>query len=349
MRGAWLMLFTGVLLLVGCRADVASPGPDDRWALAVVGDSDSHGYQDSVHFPPSGGLRGGAYHAVSFNWHELVGRLRGEEVDTGVRGIRGTRGRIARVLNAVGIPSRSPRKDDRAYNFAVTGAGCGDLLEGHREVRSLVAMMDADPARWRRGVVVFRIGVKDFGMGSELRALARDPRDPTVVPVIDACIAVIARSVALIHETHPDTRIVLVGIFDNTHWARYFDDGWTGAEHARVATALDRFDSGLGRMAAADPRIAFFDDRAWFHAQFGGEIVEGQAVYHDVSLPGGVRVDNSIGNAPTHATLADGHAGTVWNARWANALLGLVRDTWHLPSTPITDEEIGDLVASSRH
>lgn len=348
--GRWMGTM-GMAMLVVIAACGRGPGKaeaparDARLALAVIGDSDSHAYQDRISFPPGTALRGGPYRDVSYNWFELIARLRGDVVDTGAWGVRGTRGRIARVLNAVGVPSRAPRKQDHAYNFALSGAGCEDLLGGYREVPSLLAMMDTDPERWRGGVVVFRIGVNTFGTMDALRALARDPEDAQVRGDIDACVEALRESVARIHAGHADTRIVLVGIFDNTHWARHLDEPWTPAGLANVSQALDAFDAPLRALADADPRIAFFDDRAWFRAQFGGRDARGRPAYRDMVLAGSLRVGNTVGDAPWHATLADGHAGTAWNGRWADALLALMRAQWAVQVAPIGDDELLALIA----
>ena len=345
--GACLVLV--VLCMGGCnpsdaplRADTATPS---RFALAVVGDSDSHSYQDRLSFPEGSAARGGPYRAVSFNWYEIIARLRQEQVDVGDWAERGTRGSIARALDAVGIASRAPRKQDYGYNFAVSGAGCQDLLEGYRQVPSLVAMMDADPVPWRNGAVVFRIGVNNFGTQRSLEALGADPRDPRVGSDIAACVQALRDSVALIHARHPDTRIVLVGIFDNTHWAMHFDHRWTPVALANVSVGLDRFDDALRTMAQADDRIAFFDDRAWFTANFGGRDAQGRAHYRELEFPDGTRVDNSLGDAPTHTTLADGHAGTLVSGRWAGAMLDVIGSQWELDVAPIDDNELLALVA----
>ncbi|WP_170218483.1 SGNH/GDSL hydrolase family protein, partial [Marilutibacter aestuarii] len=345
-RAGWPM---ALLALAACTGGDA-PAPGDtgaspRFALAVVGDSDSHSYQDRISFPEGDPARGGAYRAVSFNWYEILARLRADQLDLGEWGVRGTRGRIARALRAVGIPARAPRKQDYDYNFAISGAGCEDLVEGYREVPSLLAMMDADPAPWRHGAVVFRIGVNSFGTQRALEALGADPGDARVNGAIDACVAALGESVARIHARHPDTRVVLVGIFDNTHWAMHFDHAWSPEALANVARGLDRFDDALRAMAASDDRVAFFDDRAWFRAHFGDRDARGQGAYRTLEFVDGTRVENKMGDAPTHTTLADGHAGTLVSGRWAASLLDFIGQQWGLDFRPLGDRELLALVA----
>ncbi len=353
LQGAGLLVVPLVMAMLGLGACARSePVPEQdakaRFALAVIGDSDSHSYQDRISFPEGGDARGGAYRDVSFNWYEIIARLRPGEVDVGPWGIRGTRGTFARALDAVGVAARSPRKQDYAYNFAVSGARCEDLLGGYREVHGLVAMMDADPAPWRNGAVVFRIGVNNFGTQRSLEALGADPRDARVGDDIEGCVEALRDSVALIHARHPATRVVLVGIFDNTHWAMHFDHQWTPAALANVGQGLDRFDDALRAMADADERVAFFDDRAWFEANFGGRDALGNANYRELVLADGTRVSNTLGDAPTHSTLADGHAGTLVSGRWADTMLDFIGSRWGHTFTPLGDDELLGLVAPER-
>ena len=64
-------------------------------------------------------------------------------------------------------------------------------------------------------------------------------------------------------------------------------------------------------VAAADARIAFFDDRAWFAQRWGGRDGEGQPAYRSLAFGPGLVVTLSQGDAPQHAVLADGHAVDV--------------------------------------
>jgi len=339
----WRCALAAVLLCVPALASVAPP--DNRIPLAIVGDSDSHGYHDERAFPHGSADRGGRLRDTTYQWTEALVALRGDVLDLGVREATGTWGRMARWLRSVGVDVRAPRKVDHRYNFAVSGQGCDDLMDGpSRQVPQLIRLMNEDPARWRRGVVVIRIGVNTFGKAAELDRLARDPRDPAVVRAIDTCVAQIRSAVDAIATAHAGTRIVIVGIFDNRHWAAYLGRWQAPAEQANISAGLDRFDQALQRFAADRPRVAFFDDRAWFASLWGGRDANGVPAYRTVSF-GPLKVSNSSGDEPFHATLADGHAGTVWNVLWARALIDLLNQRFGLGVAPLTDAEMVSLLS----
>ncbi|MEL1266204.1 SGNH/GDSL hydrolase family protein [Pseudoxanthomonas putridarboris] len=318
-------------------------------ALAVVGDSDSHAYHDRVYFRAGKAQRGGRHHATTLQWTEVLHRLRSSQIDQGEWGRHGSRGYIARAEDWLGIATRTPPKEDFRYNFAVSGASCDDLMEGQRQVPHLLQLMDESPARWRNGVVLIRIGVNSFGQREKLDRLAADPRDPAVLAQVDACIAGVRAGVAAIHARHPQARIVLVGIFDNAHIAHNFDLWRSPRQLANLQPALDRYDDALRAMAAKDARIAFFDDRQWFANRWGTRDREGKPAYRPVSIAGKFRVTNTAGDAPVNAILADGHAGTAWNALWAQSLVVLLNARFGLELTPIGETEILPLVRAGLH
>ena len=319
------------------RAPTASDG---RVSLAVLGDSDSHAYHDSVFFPPGSVKRGGAYRTTTWQWTELLQRLRGRQLDQGAWGVHGTRGTVARAYRWLGREGRSPRKQDYHYNFALSGADCSDLLTGYsQQARALLSLMDQEPVRWRDGVVLIRIGVNSFGDAQDLEQLAHDPRAPAVQKKIAACVQAIQRSVALLRAHYPSVRIVLVGIFNNADWPNYLDRWHDPVQLANIDKGLDVFDHALAGMARADPRIAFFDDRAWFASRWGSRDRQGRPAYRDLVL-GNLRVRNNAGDGPEHTVLADGHAGSAWNAEWARALVHLMNARFQLAITPISRAEV---------
>lgn len=341
----WIYLaLIGAVALCVCvyrtRAIRAPTASDGRVSLAVLGDSDSHAYHDSVFFPAASAKRGGAYRATTWQWTELLQRLRGRQLNQGAWGIHGTRGAVARANRWLGREGRSPPKQDYRYNFALSGAECSDLLEGYsQQTRALLSLMDQEPARWRKGVVLIRIGVNSFGGAQDLERLAHDPRAAAVQEKITGCVQAIRDSVALLRGHHPRVRIVLVGIFNNAHWPNYLDRWHDPAQLANIDQGLDAFDHALARMARADPGIAFFDDRAWFAARWGSRDGQGLPAYRELVL-GTLRVRNAAGDAPEHAVLADGHAGSAWNAEWARALVELMNARFQLAITPIGRAEI---------
>jgi len=312
--------------------------------LAVVGDSDSHAYHDRLRFSGRDGQRGGSYHATTWQWTEALHRLRGRWIDQGEWGQHGSSGGVARLAGWLDLPARAPEKEDFLYNFAVSGARCESLMGGERQMPQLVRLMDASPARWRGGVVVIRIGVNSFGQRDSLERLALDPRDPEVSPRIDGCIAAVREAVAHLHERHPATRVVLVGIFDNSNIGADAAVARSPRELGNIATALDRYDDALRGLATGDARMAFFDDRAWFASLWGGRTAQGAPSYRDVRIAGRFRVGNSQGDAPSHAVLADGHAGTAWNALWAKALVELLGRRFDAAIPPVEDAELLALV-----
>ncbi len=316
-----------------------------RLALAVVGDSDSHGYRDTVAFPPGSALRGGRFRTSTYQWTEALENLRRDEIDLGTYGVTGTSGRLARALEWIGLDARSPRKQDHRYNFAASGSGCEDLWERTRQVPRLLRLMDDDPATWRRGVVVIRIGVNTFGKAADLDLLAHDPLAAPVRAKIDTCLSGIGQAVGAIRRQRPLVHIVLVGVFNNAHWSQYLDRWQSPQRLANIATGLDRFDAGLRRLAASDRQLAFFDDRAWFSALWGSRGADGKPAYVSLALSDPLHVVNATGDHPSHATLADGHAGTAWNAKWAQSLVKLLNASFPLHLTPITDDEVRRMVA----
>jgi len=151
-------------------------------------------------------------------------------------------------------------------------------------------------------------------------------------------------SVALIRAASLRVGIVLVGIFDNAHWTRNISAWHSRRELDNIAGVLDTFDGALREIAARDPRIVFFDDRAWFARYWGGRDENGLPAYRSVRI-GNVEVAHSEGDEPRHAVVADGHAGAVWNALWARDFVTLVNERFRLGLRPIEDAEIRQLLA----
>ena len=311
--------------------------------VAVLGDSDSHSYQDRISFPPGTAERGAEYRDVSLQWTEVLARLRGDALDFGAWGTYGTSRIPAYIAKKLGIVVRKPRREDYRYNFAMSGAECSDLLDGLQEARALLKLMDAEPERWQHGIVIIRIGINTFGKLKSMNGLARDPPDPDVIASIDGCIADYRDAVALIRAHHPGTRFVLVGIFDNLNWTRYFERWQSPGEVANIQKGLDRFDDALRAMAASDPGIAFFDDRAWFRARWGSRDAGGRPAYRTVHFAG-LDVVNTEGNPPHNVALEDGHAGLVTSTLWAQSMLQVLNERFGLAIREIDDAEAARFV-----
>ena len=311
--------------------------------LAILGDSDSQSYQVTLSSPP--GTRFGKYSALTFQWPEVLARLRPLEIDLGNWGVRGTRRSIAEAMDRLGFGGRFPRKEDYLHNWAFGGAAC-DSLTGYngRLAPRLVIMMNREREKWSKGVVVIMLGVNDFGHSDSLDLLAEDPVAPEVQTRILSCLKQIQSAVKLIHRSHPSTRIVLVGVLGDTNDPSQFPRWHSAKALSNISAGLDVFDQGLAAMALSDQRIAFFDQRRWFAKQWGGRGEQGEPNYKTVTIGGEFTVSNSAGNEPTHALTADEHAGLVWNALWAQALVTLMNSRFEIGVAPIGEREITALV-----
>ena len=329
--------------LVFHRSTRPTDAPSSAAPVAVLGDSDSHSYRDRISFPPGSEERGAEYRDITLQWTEVLARLRGDALDLGAWGTYGT-GRIpAFIAKKLGMVVRKPRREDYRYNFAMSGAECSDLFDGWQQVPALLKLIDTEPLRWEHGIVFVRIGINTFGKLKSMEGLARDPPDPEVIARIDSCIDAYRQTVATIRARHAGMRFVLVGIFDNLNWARYFERWQSPGEVAHIQKGLDRFDDALRAMAAADPNIAFFDDRAWFRARWGSRDANGRPAYRSVPFAG-LDVVNAEGNAPHNNVLRDGHAGLVWNVLWAQSLVRVLNERFALGVRDIDDDEAARFV-----
>jgi len=358
-----LVALGGTLLVAGLLfARLAVPGlfrhapqavaaesapPTGRIRFAVLGDSDSQSYHDTLMLGDPH-LRGGPYRANTWQWTEVLARLRRDQLDLGEWGAWGTDKYRAWLDEAFGFPARTPPKDDYRYNFAVNGATCNQLMgRSQRQAIRLVDLMDRAPEAWRGGVVLIRIGVNDVGQQDVLDALARDPSAARPVALIDACVAAIGEALALIHKRHPDTYVVLVGVLSNADWSVNFERWRSGRAIAGIDAGMDRFDDGLRKLAAANRRVYFLDDRAWFRSLWGARDGAGRPAYKTVRLSPGWAITNTSGDDPHNAVLADGHSGVVWNTLWTQHLVASLNAAFGLHLRPITDAEVVAFLAPS--
>ena len=318
-----------------------APAPDKAALIAVMGDSDSQGFQDRVYFPAGGRLRGGANQHVTLQWTEVLSRMRGDTVDLGPRAVWGGRRTVVKLMAWLGCQRRLPRKHDHCFNFAFGGANCDELVGGvAAQLPSLLRVMTADPERWREGVVIIRVGIVDLGGPGRLQAMARDPDAAELVERIDACVGHVRAAVERLRAAHPETRIGLVGILNNVDHPPQFARFRSRRSLENVTRALDRFDDGLREIASTNDGIAFFDDRAWFRGRWGERGPNGELNYRSVRL-GSHDIEHAMGDDPRCSVLADGHAGLAWNVMWAQALVDWLRDEFDLPVDPISDQEAG--------
>ncbi|HKX43002.1 MAG TPA: SGNH/GDSL hydrolase family protein [Burkholderiaceae bacterium] len=309
--------------------------------IGILGDSDSHSYQDEL----LSTTRFGRFRPVTFQWPEALARLRPTQLDLGAWGERGTRRSVAELMDWVGLGGRFPRKQDYLHNLAFAGATCGSLMgyDG-RLARRMAATMDRDPGKWRLGgVVIIALGVNDFGHANSLDLLVENPAAPQVQAKIAGCLEQIRQAVALIRTSYPATRFVLVGILGDV-------DDPSNLTHWRSANAIrninigfDAFDNGLKAMAAADPRIAFAPLRPWFAQHWGSRDEQGQPNYKSVTI-GDFVVSHSAGDDPKNCATADEHSGVAWNALWAQSLVALMNARFDLGIAPISDAEVAEFL-----
>jgi len=312
-------------------------------ALAVLGDSDSHAYHDALAFAPGSPARGGVYHASTFNWTETLARLRAGQLDPGPWVKWGSSKHIAAVRQVLGLAvARAPRKQDYLYNFAYSGAGCADLMDRplrQGQAPSLAALMAQEPARWQHGVVVIRMGLNDWQ--GQLDLQSRDPHAPLLDAAIARCRARIGEAMALLRQRQPGLRFMVVGIGNEIDDPAQFDHFRSASASANVAAALARFNGALRELAEQTPGAAFFDQDAWFRRLWGSRTAQGQPIYRIVTVGESFQVTNTAGDDPHNALLADHHAGTVWNALWAQALVARLHEAFaDLALTPVTDAEL---------
>ncbi|RQH04136.1 SGNH/GDSL hydrolase family protein [Paraburkholderia dinghuensis] len=333
-------------LLRGPSATVeaASEAQSGRIRFAVLGDSDSQSYHDTLMLGDPG-ARGGPWRATTWQWTEVLARLRGDQIDLGEWGAWGTGKYRAYFDEAFGRLARTPRKYDYRYNFAISGSICSQLM-GHplRQAIRLVDLMDTEPQAWRGGIVLIRIGVNDIGAHDVLDELSRDRNASRPTALINACVGEIGKAVALIRMRHPDTNVVLVGVLNN---ADQSVDWQSASEIANIDAGMDRFDNGLRKLAAADRHVYFLDDRAWFESLWGKRDEQGRPLYKTVHLSPGWAITNTSGDDPHHAVLSDGHAGVVWNTLWTQHLVASLDAAFGLHLKPITDGEVTGFLKQS--
>jgi hypothetical protein len=321
----------------------AAKNPDPPSAsipLAVLGDSNSQSYQDYNWFPAESHERGGPRRSRTFQWTEVLARVRGQEVDLGPWVRWGRPGVVARAREWIGLSgARAPEKQDYLYNFANSGAACKNLMGGRfRQAPRLVELMNEEPTRWVEGVVVIRIGANSWG--GQLNIQAKDPSAPEVLETLAFCTGEIRKAVELIRASHPSTRILLVGIANEADDPGNSGEWRSAKATANIRTALLNFNSAIRELTAGDSRLAFFDDLAWFESRWGTRDASGMPAYKTFAVGPKLRITNTAGDEPNNLLLADHHVGLVANALWAQALVARLKDAFGLPLTPITDEEI---------
>jgi len=329
-----------VLLRTGQPRETDHMERGGRIRLAVLGDSDSHGYRDHV----LGTRRGGVHHATTLQWTDVLVRTRGQYFDPGEEGVWGSRAFIARARAALGREAKAPRKADYRWNYAVSGARCSTLVsERPWQTRWLISALRAERAAWADGIVVIRIGVNDVGLSRHMDRYAKQGVDADHRARVARCADEIAAAARAIRAAHPSVRIVVVGVADDSSWPVGIVPDRDATQVARIRDALDLFDDAVRSAIRSVEGAAFMRDRSWYQDNWPDRDAEGRAVLGARSLGGTVAVTNTRGDEPHHLSLADGHAGTVANGFWARELILFLDQTYGLRVPPLSDAEIAAL------
>ncbi len=326
--------------------DLQAPFPqsgNDRIPLALLGDSNSHSYHDDILLPKKE-QRGGAFRASTWQWTELLNTSRGRQIYQGEMGTWGTPIKVAEVLDGMGLGGRAPRKKDFRFNFAVSGAECEDLMTGYyRQAPRLLSLMNRTPDAWKNGIVVIHIGVNSIGQPPELERYAKEGLTSPSRTKILACIDFVRTAIALIRSRHDKSRFLLVGMLNGIDEPGAINRWTSRQEVENISSAVDLFNNGLKELARGDAQIAYFDQTAWLRSLWGSRDAEGRPAYRDVELADGRKVTLTIGDAPGNAVLGDEHAGSVWNALWAQALIVRLNTSFDTRIAPMTGQEVSTL------
>lgn len=336
-------LLTFLVLQRWVARDSPVPNPS-ALPLAVLGNSDSHAYQDDLWFSRVGDLRGGKHRATTLQWTEVLAALRRDSIDQGPWGRHGGAPRLARALALVRVELRTPAKKDFAFNMATSGARCEQLVSPLGQLRNLKSVLERDPSAWGQGAVLIRIGINDIGQRGILDDVAAG-RTSDAESVLDSCVAHIAEAVAGIRALSPSVAIILVGIADNTLWPPNLDLWRTETETTRIQTFLNHFDASLKQLAERTPRVAFFDDRAWFRGTFGTRDRNGVPQLRELCV-GGVQLRYRQGDNLDAAILSDGHAGTLLNLLWSVSVVEALRGLGLTRVPAISPDEVERFAAS---
>lgn len=315
--------------------------------LAVLGDSDSHAFHDRIDLKfGTDKARGGAQQANTWQWTEVLAKLRADQVEQGPFGeVGGSRALTYVKRRLLGMTARH-HKEDFLYNFAVSGAECSMLnRDGSGQVPALLAEMDQDRAGWtqRPSAVLIRIGINNLGKEGDLAAFARQGRSEANLAKVNDCADQVEQAVKRIRSGFPAMPILLVGVLNNADWPPFHAKWQEPRALANIGAVLDVFDQRLKDLAKANPGVRFFDDRAFFSGHFGGRGKDGKPAYKTLSFGGSRDVGVSQGDEPFHAVLGDGHAGTVWNGLWAASIVTELNEMLGVKIAPITEGEVARL------
>lgn len=315
--------------------------------LAVLGDSDSHAFHDRIGLHSgTDKARGGLEHANTWQWTEMLSKLRGAAIDQGAFGEVGHARFITYLERHLLRMTARHHKEDFRYNFAVSGAACSALMKAQSgQVPALLAEMKKDRQGWTQqpAVVLIRIGINSLGTANDLEAFARAGASAENRSRANDCADHVAHAVEAIRSDFPAMPILLVGILNNVDWPPLHARWQDARSQANIDAVLNVYDQRLKDIAKQHEGVRFFDDRAFFSRHFGGRDRDGRPAYKHLSLGGSRAVSVTQGDEPHHAVLKDGHAGTVWNGLWAASIVTELNQMFGLKIQPISEAEIARL------
>lgn len=306
--------------------------------IAVLGDSDSHSYRDSL----DNAARGGSFHELTFNWPALWQQLRNDEVDFGHFDIWGSSYRVARLKSWFGLKARAPAKLDFEYNYAVSGLECSSLLSAWPyQAKWLLQRLEADAEYWANGLVFIRIGVNDIGQGHHLNTWAETGLESSTQTIINNCASEIQAVTDAITVQHPSVKVVLIGIFRNYNLPSLYAVSDRN-QLENIESVLSGFDFALAEIAQGSSRTIFIDDNAWFLNRFGGRL--DSSLVDSIILDKRIQISNTMGDHPANLVLADKHAGTVINGLWLMNVISQINTQFDLNLTSPSEKEIADII-----
>jgi hypothetical protein len=272
--------------------------------IGVLGDSNSDEYRADDN-------RGGTYASTTFNWVEILQRLR--DVDVGAWGSRA-----------------EPRRTGYEYNWARSGAKAGDLPA--QQVGLAQQVRDG-----KVQYVILHVGANDFHPASTYR----DVYDGTVSGAalqqkINSIIASIRSAIDAVETA--GAKVVVTSVPDAGLTPAYQITYPDAARRKVVTDAINVINSALSSDAAADANLVYSDLNV-FYQQLSARIDAEVNV-----VVGGEKIAMlTRGNEPHHVQLDDvsGHPGTVMSALMANGIfLAALSQGFGAVVTPLTDQEM---------
>jgi len=289
---------------------------NSQMPVAVLGDSDSHSYRDSY----DNKARGGKYHDYSYNWIELWSRLAKDEINPGQWGTWGSHYRIARLKNTLMLKSRSPKKLDYEYNYAVSGLRCRSLLnDWPYQGKWLLNEIRSNNDYWDNGIVIIKIGYNDIGKTSDLKKWKNSGLNTESSALVSSCTDSIITMSDSILAMSPNVKISIAGVARTYNFMDEWDEKLDEEGIKNIEEVLSDFDSRLKQYATDQARVAYIDDHLWFNKIFGSQ--ESKDLKPRVKFSQGVELINASGDEPINMLLRDHHTGTLYNGLWINHLI----------------------------